>query len=368
MTTTNRYQIQLTPVKKFYFGGDTVFNPDDKQSSSRDKEGRKTSYIVKSNYFPQQTTLLGALRYLLLQQNGLLGKHNVEAKNREAAKKLIGEKGFFIESPITDTILDFGVIKSLSPVYIHHNNQFYSAAPLDLGFEFETVTGRSYTTGIKQLAPVLKGYDAKKDLPSLLLSISGNCLDFDAVFLEHEQIGIDRNYGGQSQDNAFYKQTFLSFKDPDTAFSFEVELSSTIDIKKLDRAFLNMGGDGSRFKVSISNYNELEFTAHPPKCSHIRAVLLSDAFAGNSIYQHSVFAITKAADFRCLQTSLDTENYYNINKNDAVTKSTKLNLLQKGSVFYFENEEGLKAFEAEMNTPRFVQIGYNKFYTTYPNN
>ncbi len=57
-----RYLIKLTPVDQFFFGGNITFG-----------ENKATqNYLVRSEKYPQQTTLLGMLRYQLLKTNSLL--------------------------------------------------------------------------------------------------------------------------------------------------------------------------------------------------------------------------------------------------------------------------------------------------------
>ena len=61
------FHIALTPIDKFYFGGDMTFPVgNDKNDAFNTKF---SSYIIESTYFPQQTSLLGMLRYLLLSNS-----------------------------------------------------------------------------------------------------------------------------------------------------------------------------------------------------------------------------------------------------------------------------------------------------------
>ena len=64
---TNKYKIELTPVDKFFFGGDMTFQVGNAKS---DFNERFSSYIIKSSYYPQQTSLLGMLRFLILRNAG----------------------------------------------------------------------------------------------------------------------------------------------------------------------------------------------------------------------------------------------------------------------------------------------------------
>jgi hypothetical protein len=53
--------LSLKPTGAFFFGGENTF------------ESRgKVNYLVRSNPFPQQTGILGLLRHLLLDINGML--------------------------------------------------------------------------------------------------------------------------------------------------------------------------------------------------------------------------------------------------------------------------------------------------------
>ena len=66
--------IQLAPLSDFFFGGEATFG-----------QGQNQHYFVRSNPWPQQTTLLGMLRYELLKSAPLAfdlakDKINFEAK------------------------------------------------------------------------------------------------------------------------------------------------------------------------------------------------------------------------------------------------------------------------------------------------
>ena len=62
--TTKKYIVKLTPHDKFFFGGEKNFG----QKEKKDDDTSITNYFVKSNYFPQQTGVLGFVRHQLLLQ------------------------------------------------------------------------------------------------------------------------------------------------------------------------------------------------------------------------------------------------------------------------------------------------------------
>ena len=100
----SKYLITLTPIDKFYFGGETIFKvSSEKKPENMTAEDRELktfddtfgSYIVKSNFLPQQTSLLGMLRFLILSNNGdLFSNNRIKQGKHEEAANLIGERSF----------------------------------------------------------------------------------------------------------------------------------------------------------------------------------------------------------------------------------------------------------------------------------
>ena len=104
--------------------------------------------------------------------------------------------------------------------------------------------------------------------------------------------------------------------------------------------------------------------------NYTKAILLSEAYVEDPIYEYCDFAFTDTVDFRFLETSvLRTKNYHRLwtekSKDDsAVRKSeTKYNLFQRGSVFYI-TENKIEEFKQAMEKPKaFRQIGCNSYVT-----
>lgn len=65
---SKKYKITLTPVDKFFFGGDMTFQVGTNEKDSFNEQF--SSYIIRSAMFPQQTSLLGMLRFLILRNSG----------------------------------------------------------------------------------------------------------------------------------------------------------------------------------------------------------------------------------------------------------------------------------------------------------
>ena len=60
-----KYKVTLTPLGKYFFGGDMTFRVEGKN----DYNEQFGSYIIHSSRFLQQTSLLSMLRYLILSNS-----------------------------------------------------------------------------------------------------------------------------------------------------------------------------------------------------------------------------------------------------------------------------------------------------------
>ena len=68
---TDTYLIKLRPLTHYYFGGEQGLG-----------SGDSRNYLVKSRLWPQQTTLLGLVRYVILREQGLLAQNWEESPQR----------------------------------------------------------------------------------------------------------------------------------------------------------------------------------------------------------------------------------------------------------------------------------------------
>ena len=110
-----KYIVKLTPHDKFFFGGEKSFG------QKEDDKKQNTNYFVKSNYFPQQTGVLGFVRHQLLLQcnNDKIFKDN-RIQDKSKADQLIGKQSFRINEAF-----EFGAIQCISPVFICKNKSNY---------------------------------------------------------------------------------------------------------------------------------------------------------------------------------------------------------------------------------------------------
>lgn len=112
---TQSYLVTMRPLEPYTFGTEqNIAYPGD------NVQGRKNSYYVETNLYPEQTTILGLIRYLLLMENGKLrtDKRYDDSARKEIAK-LIGAKSFSFGENVNgnDVSTRFGRIKRISPLF-----------------------------------------------------------------------------------------------------------------------------------------------------------------------------------------------------------------------------------------------------------
>lgn len=348
MNNTQTVRFSFTPMGKFFFGSGIGH----KDTTLKD-DSRKTSYIVRSRDFPQQTTFLGALRFLFWQLS-----------NKKLEESPIGPNSFSLNGDLKGG-LDFGAIQNISELYLFDGKDYYLPAPKDYFLEFSLG---------KEGSLRLDSYDPKIDRGGEWINLSDHKISRRGYFFQDcEQIGIDI----KKSDEAFYKQSFIRMNNPKSAFVVFVQVSdSELNIlskqdSKDNKAFLSLGGDSSLFSVEWEQATppdaELANLAYKNSAKvngAARLILTSDAFGYNSLLESPcVFAITKGQEFRFINTSKTaTQNYSSVNgKEGNASLSKRFQLFERGSVFYVL-EEKVKAFSDKISSQtRFTQIGYNQF-------
>lgn len=398
---SKNYLVKLTPTGKFFFGGDMRFG-------INGKEEKFSSYIIESSKMPQQTSLLGMMRFLLLSKDETLFdvKENCikEDVSEESLKNLIGVSGFSVSENknVNNENKDeykFGKIKSLGPCCVYKDGKRYYPAPIDKGFssinwnwdadkvvkatvngkevqlpelkivedgEEKLFTGKHYLSSLfMKISP--ENINVKKDIVYIAsgkLMIKDYLYSEDELFIEDSRIGIDKDYEGKSQKNAFYKQISYRLKDG-FCFAFDVEVDDSVDLtkSKYNKQLVNLGADASFFifeaePIEKTNCNEDD---------GLSVVLLSDAYISKKDIDKCEirYSITKMRPFRFISTENNSSDasYYRINGKNAAKRSERYELYEAGSVFYFEDKDKRSVFCKILEGRNdFNQIGYNKYY------
>lgn len=378
----SKYLIRMKPIDTFFFGQENKY---------RKRKGDpipQADYFQRSSYFPQQTTLLGALRYCLLQMNG-----QIPIKDKSAAREIIGDQSF----QITDKPLSFGNLGLLSPVFIlNDNGKAYYRNPKDIILKKDVNAGSTKTEYLQKSQANItsaagncvyfSNYNEKKGLDNFLIHNESDFLPFDfdkekakdGVFVRHEKIGIRKKRDGASDEEGFYKQISLSLSN---GFCFAIFADIDDDALKKPEIHTSMGAEKSPFRFSfhkISNeapqwlkeMDENDKRGEPvllQKTNTPKIVLLSDAYLPGYNPADFQFAISDTKSFRFIRSVVEEGNkYYSSNplEKKELSRSCKYNLLESGSVFFFKDEKQMEDFANQLKSQtNFYNIGYNHFLT-----
>ncbi len=343
----NNYLATLSPLEAYFFGTEKM-----------SMAANRSDYFARTLLYPQQTTLLGMLRYEVLRKNNALQK-------RDNWSDLIGVESF---SPNLSN-QTFGHIQSLSPLFLSYGNDSLLPAPFDWNYEWSKQNGTA-TTNTQRLdfLPVLKQYKAKKGIIEQWL-YGNTTVENSKIFKRFSQVGHAKNRKGESDDESFFLQEYVQM-DKEYGFSFFVTLpDNTWDGYK---SMVKMGGQQSPFVLKLTK-TEISFEAITTNilpfyksAPYRRVVLWSDAFVEMGILKHTVFAVNEVREFRSIETnSQQTQKWSNLeryeHKPEQPTLSAKSFVLGKGSVLLFDNEQSLNEAKKMLGIPHLQNIGYNHF-------
>lgn len=358
----SRYQITLTPVDKFFFGGDMTFQVGADENDEINAQFK--SYIIQSSRFPQQTSLLGMLRFLVVSNAGRSVFKDGQIVDKGEAKKLIGGHGFSVNKD-GHPRNDFGTIKSLSRIKIRRsigeNVYNLEVAPLFGSISFDGSSTGTYNLKEFIIPDIPKEvYDAKKNGISVALTDGKDTFAFEDIFIEDRRIGIARDLKtGKTGESALFKQISYRFNNKwaTHCFAFQAEVDDRLPLEKYNGQMVSVGADNSQFIIGITKE---ESTSAPENGSPTCVCLLSPTFLLRQEAQLASFAVTSLMPFRFLETSIEAKSYHILNKE--LKRSSKYMLYAPGSVFYFQDEERKKEFvQAIEGKEDFRQIGYNEY-------
>lgn len=366
MTTMNKYLVKLLPLGNFFFGGDMMFKINNEDTAF-------SSYIIHSFMIPQQTSILGMLRYLILSNNtDAFDICNNHIKNIDKANELIGETSFTVCNN-NHLPNNYKSIKNIGPCFILdiENNKSYFKSPKDIDIKIiKEKTKYTIINATINLMPhnipyiIMNNEEqcpfiGKKTLHNYYSSLDGCRYEENELFKEDSRIGINKSYTGKTENEALYKQ--ISYQlNKNFCFAFEVDVADTINLTDYNKQIVKLGADNSYF---IFNAERIENIKYPVQKNELRTVLISDTYLPDISKCKIQFAITDVRPFRFLniKNSIDDKSY-NVNYKFSRSKE-RYDLFQAGSVFYFDNNDDKKHFCSQIDKyAEFKQIGYNRYY------
>ena len=359
------YRFILTPLGKLYFGGE--------------KSPFKEEYYLKTRLFPQQTGLLGFLRHQILIRSG-----EIEKRNKTRWKELIGEESFNAQPSQT-----FGIIQRLSPLSIYFKAQkkelFFYRNPNELqplqiseGITVDYGEGQSprndiihfHTTNGTHYSPKNEAHfrETLSDFNGTTTTIQTNDVPLkksNAVFQKSVKVGITKNYAGDPQQESFFKIEYFQM-NTGYAYSFLAEIDDCPEINQWQgTSFVQLGGDTSNFRLDVEPIGINDWYDNSTNNGNV-FILLSDAMAVNSVYEHCSSVIADTLTFRNLKTAVKDQHFTKrpvrkwYDKNKSFDAYEGRILLKRGSILIADqNKENL--LEQALDYPAFYKIGYNYF-------
>lgn len=386
------YLVKLTPLEKFFFGEKHKFNEDD-----------SVNYYLRSARFPQQTALLGLLRYQYLQHAGSEIYQNNKIVRWGEADALVGPFSF---NPEADN--EFGQIRSLSPVFLMdtQGGEDGSIRYFPIGKRYQEVKGEYKPLELDEQGECLNGYSPKKELPQMWASAKSiTPISEDEFFGVDCRVGVraekwNKDKEGQKpEEYGFFYQEFGRFKNEQCivheaprdcngkgcvaktrrSLCFAFYYTCSVESKLPQSEVVFLGGERQPFLMEVEevdkikdaetvyqeDYNKVPQSLLPPSPTHSIVLLLSDARIEVK-WENVPFAITEIRDFARVivpKTDINDESIKNISSRKHLLAQPPLELYARGSLFYFEDDEKAEAFEAQvLKVNNFHKIGYNYTY------
>ena len=295
------YKITFTPSGPYFFGNEKTFW----SRGESDQGVNANRYFIKGEKTPSQSTLFGAVRYLLLapgEQRTLVGA--------KRAADIVGKESFRLDSTSVQT---FGVLERMSAMMITDGKDLLIPTPFDHKKKAETYTPfcQYHPYGKDDARVYTKEYDAKLGLADDYMRIGDGTIASD-LFRTEVRVGIARN----KRKDAFFKKAFWHLKQ---GYSFVVYVEIADDNRwsesRQDVVFLGQGK--VPFSVCISRVSETVKAVYDQIATCLTknrhagsrwAYCLSDCCAStgmnmNDLYHDVRFAAAATRDFRSFDTN-----------------------------------------------------------------
>lgn len=366
MSQGKEFFCTLKPVEPYFLGGERNFVFGEQAKD-------KVDYYITSEDSPQQSTILGMVRYLMLSKAGLLSDmyygsdkerrdkakaRNVEIRSQQA--ELIGRQGFFFEDQ--KPAQDYGKLYSISPLFlVNAENHRMVRTPLnhvagEAEYQpFAMQDGYVTENGTESILPI--DFKAKDWLTDSFVDLDDEThkiVKRDDIFncKEHTRIGR-----GEEEDGYFkmvYKHLSEGYK---LGFYCQAEEDA---LPKADIVYLGLGKSAFQFTAVDADgeglaefITKIQSLAGCDKADVYYAV--SDLFLDISEEDKAQFAYTiiEKKLFRTLDSLPDSTSYRTSRR-----KSELLQLIRAGSVFYLKKGTGEELMK-KLAQPGIRQAGFN---------
>lgn len=333
------YLVRLEPREPWFFGGERGVEDLRREGKNR----RAGVYFIRSQDTPSQTTLFGALRYLM---------HKSKDWEKDAD---VGAESYSLQA----SGQTFGKIKEISPLYLlEGEDRFYVPAPMDHkkgGEKYNPYTNYlDYTTnhGDRKYPA---DYDGKNAFNGGWLRLDDRTIHTE-LFAGVERVGVNI---GKSDSGGFFKKEFKSFAKDKFCFAFFIDLKE--GTTKFDNQMVFLGKGRCAFRATCEECAEPKKEIHDILGGKI-------AYAQSPIYADNVRALYACCEFVCVQGPVylrGFKTYYNEqSRNPTEGKRFDvgpelLQLIPAGSVFLPSSPDAFANFIKEHSEQARI-TGFNR--------
>lgn len=326
------YLVTFKPLGDYSFGSDRHFSFVGRNKYSKDEYA---PYFIRTNSVPEQSTVFGMIRYLILVSNGIQLKQDFQydESTRNKIEALIGEKSFSLNK----SVQHFGKLEKISPIFLLKNSE-----EIVIPNPFNNKQGKE---GIEQFAPMIlekeikvstsfgeialpksKEYNPKEGYGNGYYNIKTGCLEaIEDIFMTKVATGVRRVTQKDLQN--------LKINIRDLCESF-VNNAMKQKVSNLDRnSNLSLTDFINDFMDLLEKYNK-------EKKNHFQEELekLSKNFDADRLFKREVHQLQKDYEFAV---------YVKV-KDGIVLKDGIVPMGQKGTLFKVSVKESENNLESEI--------------------
>ena len=326
------YLVTFRPLGDYSFGSDRRFSFVGKNNYSEDEYA---PYFIRTNRVPEQSTVFGMIRYLILVSNGIQLNQDFQydENTRDKIKALIGEKSFSLNGGVQS----FGKLEKISPIFLRKNSK-----EVVIPNPFNNKQGRE---GIDQFEPIIleeeitlptsfgeialpksKEYNPKEGYGDGYYNINTGCLEgIEDIFMTKVATGVRRV---TQNDLVKLKQNLLDL------CKLFVNEDMKQEVSNLDK---NSNLSLTEF---INNFMDLLEKYNKGEKNHFQEELekLSQNFDADRLFKREVHQLHKDYEFGV---------YVKVN-GDITLKDSIVPMGQKGTLFKISVEESENNLESEI--------------------
>ncbi len=327
------YRVTFTPLEPYFFGNEQGQLSTKKRSTEASVTVNR--YYVRSECIPSQSTLFGALRYLLMPVKRTDWQYTAEEARQNAAA--VGAASFDPSVPRS-----FGKLRCLSPMFLYDG-----ATPL-VATPFDHIVGNHVYTPFSQYERVTtpqgerwftREYRAKDGVTHDYMRLSdGVIVPRSELFSRVIRTGVNHS----EEERGLFKRELCRLA---SGYAFGVYLTAENDLIPHDgTVFLGQG------KAAFAVRFVPEEDCLAARLAHFLrddvVYCMGDVFTDASIYAQSLFAVTALRTYRAYAAS-----------GERVSKAAVLHrLIAAGSVFIPQDKT---AFMQATANEAVSRVGYN---------